>query len=135
MTSYLMFATHTVSSSGAGAGSGSDHRTDGTAVSSTTTYYSKKFRFSKHNAIGWSLMASGTMTGTFTLQYSDVEAPNEATDTDWSDASAPTITNPAGSSVAMKKYSATDLRGKWFRLKYVNASGSGTIYGYADGSL
>jgi hypothetical protein len=129
LPSYLMFATHTISSAGL------DWKTDGKAASSTNTYYSKKFAISDTNAIGFRLKTSGTLTGTFTLQYSDKDNPDETSDTDWDEDTswASGASNPAGSTTS-RKYAVTDIRGKWWRIKYVNASGTGNLYGYAAGS-
>lgn len=120
---YRLFVT-TVSST-----LGSIFKTDGVAASATNTYYSSKF-----SAVGghlsFSLKTTGTLTGTFTMWYSDKEKPALDTDDDWVLAVGPTLTNPAGAATFVK-YAADGIEAGWVRIKYVNASGTGNVYGYA----
>ncbi len=114
----------TLSSTGAAA-----HLTSGVAVSATNTYYSAKI--SGSNYLSLQLAWTGTPTGTFTVQGSDKEIPNEASDTDWysiTPTQAPS--NPAGSAAATSGR-VNEFNSRWKRIKYVNASGSGTLTGYA----
>lgn len=99
--------------------------TGGVAVSGTTTYYSDAINIDGE-AVSWHIVWTGTPTGTFTLWYSNKPDASLADDTDWvQDATFP-ASNPAGS--ASKAFvSATDVSALRCRLKYVNASGSGTI--------
>lgn len=109
------------------AGGGGAPLMRGVAVSSTTTYYSSVF--SGIHASGWRahFQWTGDPTGTITLWYSDKPDPSLADDSDWTQDSGFSPTNPAGSA---SKF-GTDQTGKHARLKrfkYVNASGSGTLY-------
>lgn len=101
---------------------------EGVAASSTNTYYSKPWSCEQGS---WSLQVqtTGTLTGTWTLWLSNKPHPSLTDDTDWVDISTHAgfvETNPAG---ATTKWTATPdhLIGAWFRLKYVNASGTGNI--------
>lgn len=101
---------------------------EGVAVSSTNTYYSQVWH--AHHATAYSLTQyyTGTLTGTFTLWYTDKRNPNLANDDDWVQDTTFSPTNPAG---AAGKFG--DQAGSFpalkKRLKYVNASGSGTLTG------
>jgi hypothetical protein len=95
---------------------------DGVAVSATNTYYSEVWAQGADGSnvhVTW----TGTPTGALTIWASTHQDPDLATDADWFDAGA--IADPAGSAsgVAMDLLAAV----KKFRLKYVNASGSGTM--------
>lgn len=108
---------------------GNAPKTDGVAVSSTNTYYSKMWSGGDSVAYSLQVVWSGTPTGTFTLQVSDKPQPNEATDTDWVTSTEVTVVNPAGSA-SQFLVSTTVSPHMRKRLKYVNASGSGTITGF-----
>lgn len=112
--------------------SGSDSAapsTNGVAVTGTNTYYSKMF--GGFNRLGYDLQVvwTGTPTGTLTLQVSDKPNPDETTDTDWVTTTETTMTNPAGSAAQFRVAFLTSPGHK--RLKYVNSSGSGTLFAYA----
>lgn len=110
---------------------GGRYTLDGVAASDTSTYYSKKCVVGNpDNAIGFTLETTGTLTGTFTLWWAAKEKPDLTTDTDWEQDTGVTFTNPAGSPT-VTAYSVTDIKGKWYRIRYVNASGTGTVYGWA----
>ncbi len=100
------------------------------AASSTDTYYSNQFP-SRDGMLGFTVTTSGTLTGTFTLWYSNKENPSVADDTDWDQNEEWTPTNPAGG-VTKEVYAVTDMPVKWARLKYVNASGTGNLQGEAQ---
>jgi hypothetical protein len=119
--SYEMFTTRTADPAA--------YATPG-IVNPTGTVYSDRFGLSETNALGFELDTTGTLTGTFSLQYSDAQFPDPASDTGWTPDGALTFTQPAGSATH-QKYSVTDIRGRWFRVKYVHASGSGTLSGKA----
>lgn len=116
---------NTLSSTGAAA-----HLTRGVAVSSTNTYYSQKISGSAYLSI--QLSWTGTPTGTFTVWGSDKLEPNEANDSDWF-AITPTQApgNPAGSASSTTGR-VNEFNSLWKRVKYVNASGSGTLTGDAS---
>lgn len=104
--------------------------TNGVAASGTNTYYSDSWRGEND----WSLQVNttGTLTGTWTLWQSNKVNPSLADDTDWVDLSAHADfveTNPAGSTTKWA-VNSTLIRGGQLRLKYVNASGTGTLYAY-----
>ena len=102
--------------------------TDGVAASSTNVYYSKVMKPSPEGLLGFTLESTGTLTGAFVLQVSDEMRPDETTDTDW-DTVTWTATDPAGSATK-KKYELAGKRGRFYRIKYTNASGTGLIKGY-----
>lgn len=97
-----------------------------TAVSGTTVYYSKAW---SGLGQGFSLTVAytGTPTGTITIWESARSFPALDTDTDWVDVTSTyTVVSPAGSATKFNIDAATG-RGRRMRLKYTNASGSGTI--------
>lgn len=110
--------------------SGTDPNT-GVAVSSTTTYYSEIFAARGTSPVSIHLVWSGTPTGTFTLWYSNKPVPGLAADTDWVQDTTWAPTNPAGSA-SKAFYTLGNLTATRVRLKYVNASGSGNILGWAE---
>lgn len=107
--------------------------TQGVAVSGTTTYYSDPTDVARILNPSYHLEWSGTPTGTFTVWGSNKTDPNLTNDADWfSPALAIAIVQPAGT--ASKDF--VDLGGWPFRklrLKYVNASGTGTIHAFIAG--
>ncbi len=103
-------------------------KTDGVAVSSTSTYYSKMFGGFGSDAYDLHVVWTGTPTGTLTLQVSDKPNPVETSDTDWVTTTETTMTNPAGSGSSFRV--AKDVSPGHKRLKYVNSSGSGVLYAY-----
>lgn len=122
--SYKMFTTRTALATGGVT------QTDGVAASSTNTYYSNKMQPHRHG-LGFQLETTGTLTGTFTLWWSDEEAPTLADDTDWAQDTSWSPTNPAGSTTKVK-YAVEGIKGRWARVKYVNASGTGNLLGEAQ---
>ncbi len=103
------------------------------SVSSTSTYYSTATEVRQFENVSYQLVWSGTPTGTFTVWVSNLVAPSLVNDTDWISLTLATaISQPAGSA---SKYSVdlSSLPFYWVRLKYVNASGSGTITAYLVG--
>lgn len=115
-------------------------RTDATAgmvwvtdgiVNPTGTKYSHKM-VPRAGLVGFTLQTTGTLNGTFSLWYSDKEAPNTASDDDWVQDTGWTHTDPAGSATKVK-YVVSDLETRWVRVKYVHASGSGSLFGYRGG--
>lgn len=117
-----------VSQLGTGSDSGAPDR-DGVAVSSTTTYYSKMWSGRNADGYGLHVQWTGTPTGTLTLWMSDKANPSEADDSDWVQDTTFSPTNPAGSGSKFRD-DAANARAYRKRLKYVNASGSGVLYGY-----
>lgn len=102
--------------------------TDGVAVTGTNVYYSNTW--GGNDAAGYDLQVfwTGTPTGTFVLQVADKERPNEASDADWTTSTEVTVVNPAGSASNFRvAFAGTVGR---HRLKYTNATGSGTLTGY-----
>jgi hypothetical protein len=105
-------------------------RSDGVAVSSTNTYYSDMITGKMADGCAVQLSWTGTPTGTFTYWVSDKAHPSLADDTDWVQDTGFAPTNPAGSAGKMHDDTAVN-KARWKRIKYVNASGTGTLFGYA----
>lgn len=105
---------------------------NGVAVSSTTVYRSTRTNLRTVNNASYQLRW-GTNVGTFVVQVSNHPDPAEATDTDWDTAPLDiAITQPTGSNTG----DIVDLSGlpyTWVRLKYTNASGTGTIHAWVSG--
>ena len=105
----------------------------GVAVSSTNTYYSEIF--GSNDCTNWSvhLQWTGTPSGTLTLWASNKPDPDASSDSDWVSVTLPAgMAGPAGSASS----NFTDVGnsgGKAYRLKYVNASGSGALMGWVHG--
>lgn len=103
----------------------------GVAVSSTNTYYSTAIGAVDGQAVSFHCVWTGTPTGTFTLWYSNKPNADASSDTDWVQDTTFSPTNPAGS--ASKSFvTVGNLTALRVRLKYVNASGSGTIAAWAQ---
>lgn len=102
-------------------------QTEGVAVSSTNTYYSLPFMSDDGQNIhaAW----TGTPTGTLTLWYSSKDHPLLTDDTEWVQDTNYAPTNPAGSA-GQTMDNSMNSKAKWKRVKYVNASGSGTLFAY-----
>jgi hypothetical protein len=102
---------------------------DGQAVTSTNTYYSDTWTGSDSDGYSLSVFYTGTPTGTFTLWFTDKPLADPTTDNDWIQETTFAPTNPAG---AAGKFGdpAGNFKSYRKRLKYVNASGSGTVFAY-----
>jgi len=116
-----LFQTISGTDSGAGA-------TDGVAVSGSSTFYSKVWSGQDSMAYDLQVQWTGTPTGTLTLQVSDKPNPNEANDNDWVTTTETAMVNPAGSASQFRVAYGTSPGKK--RLKYVNSSGTGSLFGY-----
>jgi hypothetical protein len=101
------------------------------AVSSTNTYYSDAFAARDGRAVSFHLVWTGTPTGTFTLWYSNKPNADASSDSDWVQDTTFSPTNPAGSA-SKGFYTVGNLCAERIRVKYVNASGSGTLIGWAQ---
>lgn len=102
---------------------------EGVAVSSTNTYYTSVMSGKHTSGQGFTLKWTGTPTGTFTFWVTDKPNPSLADDTDWvQDSTNFTAVNPAGSA-STAQHNVTS-RHAFCRVKYVNASGSGTLFCY-----
>ena len=104
-------------------------RTDGTAVSGSSTFYSSMWTGNRSDGYALSVFWTGTPTGTFTLWMTDKEHPDETNDNDWVQDTSFTPTNPAGSAGKFRD-DAGNAKAYRKRLKYVNASGTGTVTAY-----
>ena len=71
---------------------------------------------------------TGTIAGTLSLWYSNKREPDLTTDTDWVQDTSITLTNPAGAA-GSTFMDTTNTSARLRRLKYVNASGAGTLTG------
>lgn len=120
-TTYRLFTTVDESSQG------SRYVTDGEAGAGTM--YSSKMQPDREGNLGFTLETTGTLTGTFTLWYSDEDQPNEASDTDWVQDTTWVPTNPAGAATKVK-YAIAEIKARWVRVKLVVSGGAGTVYGY-----
>lgn len=105
-------------------------QSEGVAVSGANTYYSIPISASHAAFFGLQLVWSGTPTGTFTLWATDKNQPSLADDTDWVQDTTFSPTNPAGSASKMRDNVGNGVARFW-RIKYVNSGGSGTLKGYA----
>jgi hypothetical protein len=123
MTPVKLYTTRSGSDSNAPA-------TDGVAVSSTNTFYSDTWTGEDADGYSLSVFYTGTPTGTFTLWFTDKPLPDPANDNDWIQDATFTPVNPAGAAGKFGVPAGTQ-RGYRKRLKYVNASGSGSIFAYA----
>jgi hypothetical protein len=104
---------------------------EGVAVSSTNTYYSTVISGKHSTVVPAHFSWTGNPTGTLSFWVSDKPQPSLADDTDWvQEATAYTAVNPAGSA-SKAEHDITSTH-RWKRFKYVNASGSGTLYGYVN---
>src|SRR6185503_3560714 len=98
----------------------------GIAVSSTNTYYSDPIG-PRVQGFGYHFEWTGTPTGTLTLWRSNKTNPDLSSDADWIQVTSFTPTNPAGSASKFGD-EITFTNFKLYRFKYVNASGSGTLF-------
>lgn len=103
--------------------------TDGIAVTGVNTYYSTKWTAQWSSVFGFMIQWTGTPTGTLTLWASDKENPDETTDNDWVQDAIFSPTNPAGSAGKFRDNVDNGVA-RWWRVKYVNASGSGSLFTY-----
>lgn len=102
-------------------------QTDGVAASSTNTYYSLPFHSDRGQNL--QIQSTGDLTGAFTLWYSSKERPVLADDDDWTEDTAFSPDDPAGTPVNFTVDNVTAMA-RWKRLKYVNVSGTGSIFAY-----
>jgi hypothetical protein len=103
----------------------------GVAVSGTTTYYSQEFSGANSSGAGLHIYWTGTPTGTLTFWMSDLPWADETNDNDWVLDTGFVPTNPAGAAGKFRD-DFSNARAYRKRLKYVNASGTGTLFGYAS---
>lgn len=120
---YRLFTTEAVD--------GRSGRTDGVAVSSTNTYYSSPVALGAGSQLSLSLHWTSTASGTTTLWKANKPNPSEATDADWTSVSLGSLAGPGGvAGNSSEEYG--NLGAGLFRVKYVNASGSGVLSAYAN---
>ena len=101
----------------------------GVTASGTNTYYSDPFSGMDSDGASHTVFTTGTLTGTFTLWFTDIRNPTLADDSQWTQDTTYAPTNPAGAAVKFTD-SMGNAKALRKRLKYVNASGSGTITAY-----
>lgn len=105
-------------------------KVEGVVVSGTDTYYSEPIG-PRTTGFGFHFQWTGTPTGTITLWRTNKPNPIETTDADWIQVTSFTPTNPAGSADKFgDEVSFTHF--KRYRFKYVNASGTGTLFCWAS---
>jgi hypothetical protein len=104
-------------------------REDGVAVSAAATHYSAPWGARGSQSHSLQLEWTGTPVGVFTLWYSNKMHPSLADDADWIEDTDFTPSNPAGSADSMGD-NVTVLPANLKRIKYVHASGAGTLKGY-----
>lgn len=107
---------------------GTGQRNRAVAVSGTNTYYSNRFAVQSGLYFGFTHEWTGTPTGTLTFWYSDLDQPDETSDSDWKQDTTYTPVNPAGAAGSTGD-NGTGTGHLWYRFKYVNASGSGVLGG------
>lgn len=103
--------------------------TDGIAVTGSNTYYSKTWSGLDTDGAAATLMWTGTPNGTLTLWMTDKPNYSEADDSDWVQDTSFSPTNPAGSASKMRD-DTSNAKAFRKRIKYVNSSSSGTLFGY-----
>lgn len=103
----------------------------GAAMTSTNTVYSDVWTGLAADGYGLTLTWTGTPTGTFTLWMTDKPNPSLADDSDWTQDVTFTPTNPAGSAGKFRD-DASNAKAWRKRIKYVNASGTGTLTGFVS---
>lgn len=107
---------------------------NGVAASGTSTYYSDVWVGNTDFGLSVFATSASSLTGTWTLWATDNPKASLTDDTDWVDMSSHSDVveaNPAGAS-AKWRVNGVNLRAYKFRLKYVNASGTGTLYAYVS---
>ena len=102
----------------------------GVTVSSTNTYYSDMWTGEDCDGFALSLFWTGTPTGVFTLWMTDKPNPDQTNDNDWVQDTTFAPTNPAGAAGKMRDDTG-NAKAYRKRVKYVNASGSGVLTGFA----
>lgn len=102
----------------------------GVAVSGTNTYYSDMWTGENQDGYALTVFYTGTPTGTFTLWMTDKRQPSTTNDDDWVQDTTFSPTNPAGAAGKFRD-DAANAKAKRKRLKYVNASGTGTVSAWA----
>lgn len=112
----------------AGTGSAADIL-EGISPTGTNTYFSQPWSAPTY---GLQIVSTGTLTGTLTLWMSDKVNPDRTAVTDWVQDSGFSPTNPAGSAVNFRD-DVTNANARWKMIRYVNASGTGTLKGFVTG--
>lgn len=121
-TSYSIFNTTPTGDSAAGP-------SEGVAVAAAATHYSAVWSGSGSDGQAIQLEWTGTPVGVFTLWWSSKMHPVLTSDADWIEDTDFSPTNPAGSASKMGDNAAV-MKGNVKRIKYVHASGSGTLKGW-----
>lgn len=103
--------------------------TVGVAVTGTPTVYSEVISGLESDGYGLTVTTTGTLTGTFTAWMTDLPFPGLANDNDWVQDTTFVPVNPAGAAIKFRD-DAANAKAYKKRLKYVNASGTGTLVGY-----
>ena len=120
MRQQRLFVTHGTS--------GSPLVTDGVAASSTNAYYSVPIHNQGGSGCSLQTANTGTLTGVFEVWATDKPDPILTTDADWVQVTD-TLTNPAAGATNSRQDLA--CRAALIRVKYINASGTGSVFAYA----
>lgn len=100
------------------------------AVTGTPTIYSETITGEDTDGFGATFFYTGTLTGTFTAWTTDKPLPNLANDDDWVQDTTFVPVNPAGAAGKFRDDQGNS-KGSKKRYKYVNASGTGNLSGWA----
>jgi hypothetical protein len=98
-------------------------------VTGAATVYSDLFAGEAADGYGMTVFTTGTLSGTFTLWVTDKMFASLADDTDWVQDTGFVPVNPAGAAAKFRD-DAGNAKGAFKRLKFVNASGTGTLQGF-----
>lgn len=100
-----------------------------TPVTGVQTVYSELIGGEASDGYAMTIFTTGTLTGTFSLFVTDKMFPDLTNDNDWVADAAFVPVNPAGAAVKFRD-DAGNAKGAFKRVKYVNASGTGTLQGF-----
>jgi hypothetical protein len=101
------------------------------AVTGTDTYYSTAFQVPQgQQSLSVQTFNTGDASGTTTPQVSNKPDPALASDSDWTTLPSVTVPGPDGS--AGNGAVSFSCPYRWFRIKYVNSSGSGNLSAFVN---
>lgn len=104
---------------------------EGIEVTGTTSYYSKRLDCDGKSRASFHLIWTGTAAGALTIWSTNDQNAADDADTGWYNESDVTMpAQPAGSASSVMLH-IFENAARWARIKYVNASGEGTLRGVA----